>query len=247
MHGSLPGKAAEIRALLLSLIDTLPEGAALPAERELAARWNVARMTLRRAVDELVIEELLVRRHGSGTYTSRPKVARWLGMIGFSEDIRRRGMRPGNTMLEFRQQKAERPAARRLRIPVGDPIIAFTRLRLADDHPMVVERTTLPAAYVPGLRAEDLDGSLYDLLTSRYGIDVASGTYRLEPVIPDAKTAGWLDIPTTQPCLAQHGMSFDGRDRVFEYTSAVYRGDRYAFTTELRSTAPSRKVTDASR
>ncbi|GAA1574136.1 MULTISPECIES: GntR family transcriptional regulator [Kribbella] len=239
MHGSLPGKAAEIRALLLSLIDTLPEGAALPPERELAARWNVARMTLRRAVDELVIEELLVRRHGSGTYTTRPKVARWLGMIGFSEDIRRRGMRPGSTMLEFRHQKAERAAARRLRIPVGDPIIAFTRLRLADDHPMVVERTTLPAGYVPGLRAEDLNGSLYDLLTSRYGIDVVSATSRLEPMMPDAKTAGWLDIPTTQPCLALHGISFDSRDRVFEYTSAVYRGDRYAFTTELRTTTPS--------
>jgi GntR family transcriptional regulator len=236
MHGSLPGKAAEIRALLLSLIDTLPEGAALPPERELAVRWNVARMTLRRAVDELVIEELLVRRHGSGTYTTRPKVAKWLGMIGFSEDVRRRGMRPGSTMLEFRHLKAERAAARRLRIPVGDPIITFTRLRLADDVPMVVERTTLPAGYVPGLQAEDLNGSLYDLLTTRYAIDHVSGTSRIEPVMPDTKTAGWLDIPTTQPCLAVHGISFDGRDRVFEYTSALYRGDRYAFTTELRTT-----------
>jgi GntR family transcriptional regulator len=235
MHGSLPGKAAEIRALLLSLIDTLPEGAALPPERELAVRWNVARMTLRRAVDELVIEELLVRRHGSGTYTSRPKVAKWLGMIGFSEDIRRRGMRPGSLMLEFRNLRAERAAARRLRIPVGDPIITFTRLRLADDVPMVVERTTLPAGYVPGLQADDLNGSLYDLLDTRYGIDHVSGTSRIEPVMPDAKTAGWLGIPTTQPCLAVHGVSFDRRDRVFEYTSAVYRGDRYAFTTNLRT------------
>jgi len=156
-------------------------------------------------------------------------------MIGFSEDIRRRGMRPGNTMLEFRRQKAEQTVARRLRIPVGDPIIAFTRLRLADDVPMVVERTMLPAAYVPGLRAEDLSGSLYDLLTTRYDIDQVSGTSRIEPVMPDAKTAAWLDIPTTQPCLAVHGISFDSRDRVFEYSSAVYRGDRYAFTTELRT------------
>ena len=235
MHGSLPGKAAEIRALLLSLIDTLPEGAALPPERELAVRWKVARMTLRRAVDELVIEEMLVRRHGSGTYTSRPKVAKWLGMIGFSEDVRRRGMRPGSLMLEFRNLRAERAAARRLRIPVGDPIITFTRLRLADDVPMVVERTTLPAGYVPGLQADDLNGSLYDVLNSRYGIDHVSGTSRIEPVMPDAKTAGWLGIATTQPCLAVHGISFDRRDRVFEYTSALYRGDRYAFTTNLRT------------
>jgi GntR family transcriptional regulator len=236
MHRSLPGKAAEIRALLLNLIDALPEGAALPPERELSARWSVARMTLRRAVDELVIEELLIRRHGSGTYTSRPKMAKWLGMIGFTEDIRRRGMQPGSQMLEFRRQKAERATARRLRIPVGDPVLTFTRLRLADDMPMVVERTTLPGSYVPGLEAEDLGGSLYELLTHRYGIELVSGTSKLEPVMPDAKTADWLDIPATQPCLALHGVSFDRRERVFEYTSAVYRGDRYAFTAELRMT-----------
>jgi len=54
--------------------------------------------------------------------------------------------------------------------------------------------------------------------------------------MPDAKTAEWLSIPATQPCLALHGVSFDRRERVFEYTSAVYRGDRYAFTAELRMT-----------
>ncbi|MFC0628156.1 GntR family transcriptional regulator [Kribbella deserti] len=236
MHSSLPGKAAEIRALLLNLIDSLPEGAALPAERELAARWNVARMTLRRAVDELVIEELLVRRHGSGTYTTRPKVAKWLGMMSFAEDIRRRGMRPGTKTLEFRQVRADRAVARRLRIAVGDPVITFTRLRLADDLPMVVERTALPGSYVPDLQASDLDGSLYDLLDERYGIELISGTSKLEPTMPDPKTAEWLDIPTSQPCLASHGVSFDRRERVFEYTTAVYRGDRYAFTAELRMT-----------
>lgn len=236
MRSSLPGKAAEIRALLLNLIDSLPEGVALPAERELAARWNVARMTLRRAVDELVIEELLVRRHGSGTYTTRPKVAKWLGMMSFSDDIRRRGLQPGTKTLEFRQVKADRAVARRLRIPVGDQVITFTRLRLADDMPMVVERTALPGSYVPGITAADVNGSLYELLGDRYGIELVSGTSRLEPTMPDAKTADWLDIPTTQPCLASYGVSFDRQERVFEYTTAVYRGDRYAFTAELRMT-----------
>jgi GntR family transcriptional regulator len=236
MHTSLPGKAAEIRALLLNLIDSLPVGAALPSERELSARWKVARMTLRRAVDELVIEELLLRRHGSGTYTARPKVAKWLGMMSFSEVIRRRGMQPGTRVLEFRQVRSERAVARRLRIPVGDPVITFTRLRLADDMPMVVERTALPGGYVQGLRANDLDGSLYELLHQRYGIELVSGTSRLEPVMPDGKTAEWLDIPTTQPCLASHGVSFDRLGHAFEYTTAVYRGDRYAFTAELRMT-----------
>ncbi|MFC0626981.1 GntR family transcriptional regulator [Kribbella deserti] len=240
MRSSLPSKAAEIRAQLLNLIGSLPEGAALPPERELAERWQVARMTLRRAMDELVVEELLVRRHGSGTYTSRPKVAKWLGMMSFSEVIRRRGMSPGTQVLEFRQVRSERAVARRLRIPVGDPIVTFTRLRLADDVPMVVERTALPGAYVPGLAATDLGGSLYELLDQRYGIELVSGTLRLEPATPDSRTAGWLGIPTTQPCFALHGVSFDRQDHLFEFTTAVYRGDRYAFTAELRMPTPTR-------
>ena len=240
MHSSPPGKPAEIRALLLNLIGTLPEGAALPPERELSPRWNVARMTLRRAVDELVLEELLVRRHGSGTYTSRPTVAKSLGMMSFSEDIRRRGLRPGSRTLEFRRATAERAVARRLRIPVGDPVLTFTRLLLADDVPMVVERTTLPGGHVPGLEADHLDGPLHELLAGRYGIELVGGTAKLASVMPDAETAGWLDIPTTQPCLALHGVGFDRRERVFEYTSAVYRGDRYAFSTELRMSPPLR-------
>ncbi|WP_214319982.1 GntR family transcriptional regulator [Nonomuraea sediminis] len=235
MYASLPGKVAEIRALLLNLIDSLPEGAALPSERRLAERWHVARMTLRRAVDELVLEDLLVRRRGSGTYTTSPKLAKRLAMVSFSESIRRRGMTPSTRMLEFRTLKAERALAGRLRIPVGDPVISFARLRLADDEPMVVERTVVPGAYVPGLAEEHLEGSLYELLASRYGAEVVSGTSKLEPVMPDQRTAGWLGIPVTQPCIAFSGISLDRRERVCEYTTGIYRGDRYAFTAELRT------------
>jgi GntR family transcriptional regulator len=234
MHTSFPGKVAEIRALLLNFIDSLPEGAALPSERRLAERWKVARMTLRRAIDDLVLEELLVRRHGSGTYTTRPKVAKLLGMVSYSESIRRRGMTPSSRVLEFRAQKAERTVAKRLRIPEGDMVVSFTRLRLADDMPMVVERTTLPSGYVPGLRPEDLGGSLYELLASRYDIDVVSGTSKMEPVLPDARTADWLGVPLNQPCFAFRSISLDRRERVCECTTGIYRGDRYAFTAELR-------------
>ena len=145
-------------------------------------------------------------------------------------------MQPGSQTLEFRRRRPSgRPRAGSASRS-ATPCSTFTRLRLADDMPMVVERTTLPGSYVPGLEAEDLSGSLYELLTNRYGIELVSGTSKLEPVMPDAKTAEWLNIPGTQPCLALHGISFDRRERVFEYTSAVYRGDRYAFTAELRMT-----------
>uniref|UniRef100_UPI003F498480 GntR family transcriptional regulator n=1 Tax=Nonomuraea bangladeshensis TaxID=404385 RepID=UPI003F498480 len=229
-----PGKAAAIQGLLLTLIETLPEGETLPSERQLAKRWHVARMTLRRAIDELVLQDLLIRRHGRGTFTRRPKVDKSLSMVSFSEDIRRKGMTPASRIIDFRHLRADRAAAHRLRIPVGDPIVCFTRLRLADDMPMLVERTIVPEAYTPGLHARDLDGSLYELFASRYSIEVVSITSKMEPVMPEAKTAEWLGIPVTQPCLASYGTAVDRRGRACEYTSGVYRGDKYMFRFETR-------------
>uniref|UniRef100_UPI003F4939E2 UTRA domain-containing protein n=1 Tax=Nonomuraea bangladeshensis TaxID=404385 RepID=UPI003F4939E2 len=88
-------------------------------------------------------------------------------------------MAPASRVLEFRLQKAERAVTSRLRIPKGDPVGSFTRLRLADDVPMVVERATVRAGYVPGLQPADLNGSLYELLATRYGIQVVSGTSKV--------------------------------------------------------------------
>lgn len=240
MPSPTPGKVSEVRARLLDLIDQQPEGSLLPSERELAARWQVARMTLRRAMDELMVQDLLVRRQGSGTFTSRPKVSRRLVMASFTEEMRRRGMRPASRTLDLRRHRADRAISRRLRIPVGDPVLEFVRLRLADDAPMALETTTVPEHYVPGLTAEDLNGSWYELLASRYGVEIVSGTCHLEPAMPDRRTAQRLEIPPTQPCLAVRGMSLDIRGRVLESCVAMYRGDRYTLTAELR---PPRRTT----
>ncbi|WP_170225724.1 GntR family transcriptional regulator [Pseudonocardia cypriaca] len=87
-------RAAEARARLLDLIQTLETGERIPAERELALRWGVARMTLRKAIDRLVLDGLLERRNRLGTYTSRPRVPRHLSISSFTEEMTRRGIRP---------------------------------------------------------------------------------------------------------------------------------------------------------
>ena len=175
--------------------------------------------------------------HGSGTYTARPKVAKWLGMIGFSEDVRRRGMRPGSTMLEFRHQKAERAAARRVRIPVGDPIIAFTRLRLADDVPMVVERTTLPA----WLRARPAGRGPERVAVrpAHHPVRHRSRQRHLPARTGHARRQDRRLGPTSRPPSPASPSTASASTAAIassEYTSALYRGDRYAFTTELRTT-----------
>ena len=107
---------------------------------------------------------------------------------------------------------------------------------------MAIERISIPARYVPGLTLDDLEGSLYDLLVARYGVELVSGQSSLEATLPDARSAQLLGIPETQPCLAQHGSSLDARGRVLEMVHALYRGDRFSLTIDLQR--PRRRAAD---
>jgi GntR family transcriptional regulator len=233
-------RTAEARARLLDLIDSLPTGERIPAERDLAQRWHVARMTLRKAIDRLVLDGLLERRIRHGTYTCRPKVPRHLTISSFTEEMTRRGMTASSKTLSIRHVRAGTQLARQLRIPVGDEVIRFVRLRLGDGEPMAVETSCVPAALFPGLIEVDLNGSLYALMASRYGIDIMSGTANVEPALPDERTAELLGIPPTQLCFRIRTLVRDRRGRVVECGESVYRGDRYTITVELLPSAGSR-------
>jgi GntR family transcriptional regulator len=226
-------RAAEARARLLHLIDSLPTGERIPAERELAERWSVARMTLRKAIDRLVLDGLLERRERQGTYTSRPRVPRHLTIASFTEEMTRRGVKASSRTLDLRRMRATVQMARQLRVPEGDPVTRFIRLRLGDDEPLAVETNLVPAHLFPDLTARDLEGSWYALMADRYGIDIISGTAQVVPALPDARTAELLCIPPTQPCFRIQTLVRDRRGRIVEYGESVYRGDFYSITVEL--------------
>lgn len=229
-----PSRVVEVRARLLDLVERLPVGSALPGERTLAQQWSVARMTLRRAVDELVLDGLLDRRHGSGTYVAQPKVSRPLSLLSFSADLRRRGLETSARVVELRHVRATVKAARQLRIPVGEDVVRLTRLRLVDGIPMCVEALSIPGQLVPGLTRDELTGSWYELLHRRYGIEVLTGSLTIEPVLPTGTDADLLEIPHDQPCLMSTVVTYDRRGRVVEQGTSVARGDRYRLAVDLR-------------
>ncbi len=234
---SLPPKVATVKGLVLEMLGGMSYGEPLPAERDLAERLNVSRMTLRRAMDDLVVEGVVTRRRGAGSYLTRPRLSRRLAMTSFTEDMIRRGRVPSTRALEFRQKKADRAASQKLRVPIGEPIFAFARLRLADGEPMAIESSMITCSLVPGLTAQDLEGSWYNLLADRYGIHVESASFNVEPILPDARIASWLEVATTQPCLRLKIESLDGRGRVVEAGEATFRGDTYSLSAELSAPA----------
>jgi GntR family transcriptional regulator len=203
-------------------------------------------MTLRHAIDVLVTEGVVERRHGSGTYVVPRPLVRVLGLTSFSQDMRTRGLEPGSRLLAFRTQPADRTLAGQLQIQAGDDVYHFTRLRLGSGEAMAVETTWIPVAYVPGLTEADLDGSLYEVLASRYRVVTGAARVTIDPVLPDPRVGELLSIPSDQACLRLRMVDSDTRGRVIMVANCIYRGDKYQLTADVSgaafSNAMSRRV-----
>ncbi|WP_281382815.1 GntR family transcriptional regulator [Actinomadura verrucosospora] len=227
-------KRQAVRRELLAMLDDLEPGDALPSERRLVEDLGVSRPTLRQAVDGLVAEGLLERRHGSGTYVAEPRIAVPLTMTSFTEDMIRRGMKPGGRVLSFRTETAGARIGRRLALSPAEEVFTIRRLRLADGATMAIETLYLPRALMPGLRRDVLEGrSFYDLLRGA-GIVIASGTETIEPTVVTAEEAAELDVPVHTPAFLFERVTRDEDGRPLEYVRSLYRGDRYRLELDLR-------------
>lgn len=240
-HNGSASKQEVVRDALLDLVGGLQVGAAIPPERRLAVDMGVSRPTLRAAIEELVREGLLLRRHGSGTYVAEPKIALPLTMTSFSDDMRQRGMRPDSHILSFEEQSAGAKLGARLRVSPADRLWAIRRLRLADDETMAIEFLHVPQRVAPSLTQRDLEGqSFYDLLVRRYDVVVVAGTQTIEPTVTNDEEAEVLGVPVHSPAFLFERTSTSERGEVVEFVRSIYRGDRYRLVTELRPALGSR-------
>lgn len=219
----------------------LPGGHALPAERDLAARLGVSRVTVRQALAQLTEAGLLTRRHGSGTFVApRPaqevgqEAPRPLGLLNsFSEDARSRGQTPGAQVLNFARTPPTAHEALTLGLSPAGAVYRVRRLRTANGEPLAVEESTLPAALVGELTAADVtDASLYALLTAR-GLRPQRAIRHLRAVNADPDLSALLGLPVGAALLVTERVSWTPGGQPVEYARAWYRGDRYDFVMEL--------------
>src|SRR5256886_12702019 len=152
-------KQERTRQQVLELIDRLDVGAAIPSERRLSTDLGISRLTLRAALDDLVRDGYLVRRHGSGTFVSEPKIAQQLTLTSFSEDMRRRGMTAGSRTIELRETHAGATVGRALKVSPDARVVLIRRLRMADGEPVAPETLHLPAAPLPDLPPSNVRGA----------------------------------------------------------------------------------------
>ena len=227
-------KQSETRDLVLDLIEQLDVGQAIPSERQLSADLGVSRLTVRAALDDLAREGYLVRRRGAGTFVSEPKIAQELTMTSFTDDMRRRGLRPASRTLELRVTPAGARLGRLLKVSPSEPVVVASRLRLADGESMAIETVHVCERHVPGLTAEDLEAqSFYELLRDRYGIVIVGGEQTIEPTVTDEDESAALGVPLHSPAFRFERITRSQSGESVEFVESIYRGDRYRLVTSL--------------
>lgn len=226
----------QVEAALRQRIAQLRPGDPVPSDRALAAEFGVSGMTVRQAVGRLVDEGLLYRAVGRGTFVASPRMEKDMsGLTSFSEDMRRRGLRPSSHVLECTIQPASAEAAEALRLATDSPVVVIRRVRFADEIPMALERVALSALSFPGLVDEDFTTqSLYEILEHRYHarLMVARGT--LSATAATALEGRLLGIRPGTPLIIVRRVAFNERNEPVEYGESRYRSDRYSVPIELR-------------
>ncbi|TLY74472.1 MAG: GntR family transcriptional regulator [Gammaproteobacteria bacterium] len=203
---------------------------ALPPERDLAVELSVSRITVRKAIDGLVNEGMLVRRQGSGTFVRARVEKNFSKLTSFSEDMRARGRTPRSVWLRRSAGTVTPEEALTLRASPGTPVYRFHRIRFADDAPMSLEYATILASCLPSLDA--VESSLYEAL-ERAGNRPTRALQRLRAVLFTAEQADLLQSKEKDAGLLVERLGFLKDGRAAEFTQSYYRGDIYDFVAEL--------------
>lgn len=209
----------------------------IPSERALSEKLGVNRLTVQKAINELVQSGRLYVRIGKGTYVSRGKVDQQLETLtSFTEEMTRRGQRPSSRVVQCGQAQASVEEARMLQTVPGVPLVFLIRLRLADHLPMAIEHSRLLAARCPGiLEQHDFSReSLYVVLQSVYGIHLTHAEQSIDARKATPEEAQLLKIEPGDPILQIIRVTYSDGGQPVEYVRSSYCGARYTFQAVLR-------------
>jgi len=203
---------------------------ALPSERQLANDLAVSRITVRKAIDGLAEDGLLVRRQGSGNFVSARIDKNFAKLTSFSEDMRARGRTPRSEWLKRSEGTVTPEEALKLALSPGTLVYRFHRLRYADEAPMSLEYATVVASCLPSLEA--VDASLYDAL-ERVGNRPVRALQRLHALLLNEEQARLLEAKPGSAGLLVERLGYLRDGRAVELSQSFYRGDTYDFVAEL--------------
>ena len=211
-------------------------GELIPSEVELAGRYKVSQGTVRKAIDELAAENLVMRRQGKGTFVSTHHEAR--AHFRFLKLMPDEGVphQPDNKIIEVKRMRAPAEVARLLDLKSGDAVVYIKRVQSFEGEPTILEELWLPGLLFRGLTAERLveyKGPMYGLFESEFGTRMIRATEKIRAVAADASAAEFLHVLEGTPLPGAERVSFTYGDKAVELRRGLYLTTHHHYQNEL--------------
>lgn len=211
-------------------------GEIIPSEMELAVRFKVSQGTVRKAIDELSAENLLVRKQGKGTFVAthhEPQVQfRFLRLKPDAGEA----TYPHTRIVELKRLKASAEIAQALGVKLGDPLIYFFRLQSFDGVPTMLDEIWLPGTTFKGLSAKRLEehtGSMYSLFETEFNTRMIRAVEKVRAVAADEQASELLSVPKDSPVLSVERVAYTYADQPVEFRRGLYVTDHFHYYNEL--------------
>lgn len=223
--------ADDIRSAIMSGKYNINEQ--LPLEKEMCSKYGVSRITIKKAVDELVNQGLVIKRRGSGTFvkgvdeSSVQELSMAKQFSGFSES--NKGKRVSSKVIKFEVINPTKEIAVKLQITTEDFVYHIIRARYSDDEPIVVEYTYMPINLIPGIKNDILMNSIYSYIEKGLNLKIKSAHRIIRAILPNEIEQEYLKIDKNFPVLEVEQVGFLDNGQPFEYSYSHHRSDKAEF------------------
>ena len=210
-----------------AMTDRMGHNEMIPSERELAKRYDMSRMTVRKAIDYLVDKNKLYRIKNKGTYTTDEKLYKKMdAFVGFTREVKEAGGVPSTELIEFSLRAAGEDVAKKLHIEPTDKVYKVIRLRKKNDLPLMIDESYFPKDIIP-LTEEVVKSSVYDYIQNTLALDIAHAKQKIYATFASETYQHYLDINPYTPVIHLELTGYLKDGRVFEYTNSFKNSERY--------------------
>jgi len=211
--------------------EILKPGEKIASERDISDYQNISRMTVHKAIDELVQENYLYREHGKGTFVSEKIIPSAISpLASFSSEMKKKGIQTSSKILSWQTIKPSPFIAGKLQTKINQDILKFTRLRFIKKKPFLLEKVHLSSKHCPDLTKKEIEkNSLYQLLKEKYYLILSQAEATVEPVLLNNEISRILKTDEDTIGLLFNQTTYLENNEPIEYTVAYYQNDQYKF------------------
>jgi GntR family transcriptional regulator len=207
----------------------------IPTERQLCETFNISRITVRQALNELENEGYMYRKQGKGTFITTPKfVQRLSSFYSFSDEIKKMGSVPSTEIISFYLMDADKTISEKLAIEIGQKVFEVKRLRLADGDPFAMETSYIPYKHTESMTEEFVrELGLYNTLSEKCGLKPDEAMETFEAGLVGNDNSKVLKVSGRSPAMHLERIT-SAQGQIIEYCISIIRGDKYKYTVNLK-------------